>query len=187
MKSKTSFIPVVLSILSLIASIVALCVAIPRANAINFDYLGLLVGILALLVTALIGWNIYNLIDVRNIRNEQNSIQMDLYMRTQRILATTDHAVGDVFYRCLVGEKPMRDDFQLVYYRISEIQHLSCIADYKFCEALIVGLQQMFADSGRRFRKEQAKNLWNVIAQVKGTEHIGNFSDLMSLVSRMSL
>lgn len=34
---------------------------------IEADWMGILIGILALLVTVLVGWNIYSLIDIRNM------------------------------------------------------------------------------------------------------------------------
>ena len=50
-----------ISTVALAISIVALCNSHPRT--LGFDYLGLLVGILALLVTALIGWQIFIVIN----------------------------------------------------------------------------------------------------------------------------
>lgn len=51
------------SCLSLIISIVALCIICVRNNSLDFDWYGVLIGILSLLVTVLIGWNIYVGID----------------------------------------------------------------------------------------------------------------------------
>ena len=39
---------------------------------LGIDSMGIIVGILSLLVTVLIGWNIYSIIDVRQIRAELN-------------------------------------------------------------------------------------------------------------------
>lgn len=53
-----------LSMLAIIFSILAICFSLPRTE-LSFDYLGLITGILGVLVTVLIGWNIYALIDFR--------------------------------------------------------------------------------------------------------------------------
>lgn len=45
-------------LLSLILSIISLCSSLPRAGGL--DYIGVIVGILSLLVTILIGWQITN-------------------------------------------------------------------------------------------------------------------------------
>lgn len=57
-----SFILVCMNFIALIFSIAALCMTHP--NQLSFDYIGAIVGILALLVTILIGWNIYSVLDV---------------------------------------------------------------------------------------------------------------------------
>ena len=41
-----------------------MCLTMPRRE-MPIDYLGLITGILGILVTVLIGWNIYMIIDVR--------------------------------------------------------------------------------------------------------------------------
>lgn len=60
-----------LSIASIIFSVAAICVSLPSAPELGFDYIGVIVGILSLLVTVLIGWQIYNAVAIeQKIRNE---------------------------------------------------------------------------------------------------------------------
>lgn len=51
---------------SLLLSVVAVCVAVWRSPELSFDYQGVLVGVLSLLVTVLIGWNIYTTIGIES-------------------------------------------------------------------------------------------------------------------------
>lgn len=188
MKPKNSAVTVLLSSLAILFSIVALCVAIPRASTLAVDYLGLLVGILALLVTVLIGWNIYTVIDAKNIREEQNNLQVDTFVKIQETCAQADHAVGDVFYRNLVGAKPYGDDYNLIYYRLSEISHLSAIGQFNFCEAIIAGLLETFTFThNRHFSKSQMNNLYGVVAVIKRQNKIANFGGLMTLLSSFNV
>lgn len=61
-----------LLLFSLLTSVIAICRTHPRTE-LDFDYIGLIVGILALLVTMLIGWQIWNLIDFdRRVKNKIN-------------------------------------------------------------------------------------------------------------------
>ena len=62
------YFSVILAIISVIFSIVALCNTCPRLikkDDFGFDYLGVIVGILALLVTVLIGWNIFSALGIQ--------------------------------------------------------------------------------------------------------------------------
>lgn len=56
--------------LSIIAITISLTVNYPRTN-LNFDYFGLIVGILAMLVTVLIGWDIYKAISIEKTIREK--------------------------------------------------------------------------------------------------------------------
>ena len=53
-----------LSIAAIICSVVAICVSLPSAPELGMDYIGAIVGILSLLVTMLIGWQIWNVIAI---------------------------------------------------------------------------------------------------------------------------
>ena len=53
-----------LSIISLLLSIISTCVAVWRSPELGFDYQGVITGVLSLLVTVLIGWQIYNYVYV---------------------------------------------------------------------------------------------------------------------------
>ena len=53
-----------LSIAAIICSVLAICVSLPSAPELGIDYIGVIVGILSLLVTMLIGWQIWNVIAI---------------------------------------------------------------------------------------------------------------------------
>ena len=53
-----------LSIAAIVCSVVAICVSLPSAPELGIDYIGVIVGILSLLVTMLIGWQIWNVIAI---------------------------------------------------------------------------------------------------------------------------
>ena len=61
---------IAISIIAIIIGIIALCFAAYRTPLLGFDYMGLLVGILAALVTALIGWQIFTTIGVEKKIND---------------------------------------------------------------------------------------------------------------------
>ena len=60
-----------------ICGIVAICICSPR-QAGDFDYLGLLVGILSLLILFTVGWQIYTLIDTQKLRTDYEDLNRKL-------------------------------------------------------------------------------------------------------------
>lgn len=62
---------------AIIMSIVAVAHKCPRFN-LDFDYIGLMVGILSLLVTALLGWQVFNAIENVKTLKKMEALESDL-------------------------------------------------------------------------------------------------------------
>lgn len=86
MKHKIS---IYFSITAILISIIAICIAAYRTPQLGFDYIGLLVGILATLVTALIGWQIFTTIGVEkkvdNMVKKLNNMNSHLEEEKEKI------------------------------------------------------------------------------------------------------
>ena len=77
-----------LSIAAIICSVVAICVSLPSAPELGMDYIGVIVGILSLLVTMLIGWQIYNAVTIeKRIKDEVDRTrnEIDTYFNKQKV------------------------------------------------------------------------------------------------------
>lgn len=75
-----------MSIAAIICSVVAICVSLPSTPELGIDYIGVIVGILSLLVTMLIGWQIWNVIAIdKKIRNEVNKVRSSFVKETEVI------------------------------------------------------------------------------------------------------
>lgn len=58
-------------IVSIIISITSLAIVSPRNKNLDFDYIGVIIGLLSLIVTILIGWQIYSTINIRNLISKE--------------------------------------------------------------------------------------------------------------------
>lgn len=76
-----------LSLIAIILSITAICISYVHAKPLSWDIAGVFVGILSMLVTILIGWQIYNVITIdhrmKSIMNERLS---DLAVHTKNAI-----------------------------------------------------------------------------------------------------
>lgn len=59
------------ALVAIIIGVIAIATRYPRTD-LSMDYLGLIVGILSLLVTVLLGWQIFQVIDLRKTKEEIN-------------------------------------------------------------------------------------------------------------------
>lgn len=65
-----TFILYICSFTALFFSIISLCVSAHRTSNLSFDYLGFLVGILSVLTTVLIGWDIYKHFSMEKVASD---------------------------------------------------------------------------------------------------------------------
>lgn len=79
--------------LSLAMSIFALCRSLPREAGV--DYMGVIVGILALLVTVLIGWNIYTVVD---FSRRLSKVRKKAESKVSKTIAKHNHTVRGLTY-----------------------------------------------------------------------------------------
>lgn len=66
------------SLIISLANIVVVCLSLPADYETDFDYLGLIVGSFSILVTVLIGWNIYAIVDMKHYTKSLDS-RFDLF------------------------------------------------------------------------------------------------------------
>lgn len=97
----------------------ALCFAGFRCEPIEADWAAVLVGILSALVTALIGWQIYTIIDLRKMQKEVKEIRVSGIIDNERNAAIAHHAIADYYYSQVLGENPLPNKYYLIYYRVS--------------------------------------------------------------------
>ena len=76
------------SLIALLISIITLCLFWTRLSAITMDWIGIIIGILAILTTILIGWNIFLVIDFKKIarETEEKHHNLVLYSETNLLI-----------------------------------------------------------------------------------------------------
>ena len=175
---------IILSTVSFVISIVALCIAAYRSPELGFDYLGLLVGIQAVLITALIGWNIYAVLDLRSIKSELMDTKAHALFNAEKNNALTAHAAGEVFYSLLVGAVPFSFEYHYLYYRLSECLHLSRIRNMDTCNSVVQSIFESIAAPERiRLTDLNRAELIALVARFEHKEEIQEYGRLVQLVA----
>lgn len=94
---------VIISVSSLIANYIVLALVFPRITSkenLGFDYMGVVVGILTLLVMFTVGWQIINAMEVKkeldNARELQEEFDKTINIRLNEILSNACNYMGDI-------------------------------------------------------------------------------------------
>ncbi len=171
---------------SIVLSFAALLFSIIRCEPLALDWATFLVTILSAIVCALIGWQIYTLIDLRKIRQELNNTKLHSLMESERNSTITCHAIADYYYSIVVGESPFSNEHYLIYYRISELFHASHLGDRGMCEAIIKGLNEIITQPEIvRVTSSNREHILELLLQVKDGIKMQGYYDLLSKINRL--
>ena len=169
-----------ISVISLIASMVALSISWFRAEPMEIDWMAILVGILALLTSVLIGWQIFSLFNfkkekddaLKNMSNIANSIDLNRILLAESlfnyfIAKQEDYEVIKYGYDLISLSNNRNDVLKngvlkgLIEYSQNGIDFKS---NYQLDEALglIISLKPMFLGN-----KEGIENLQTMMKRIR--------------------
>lgn len=163
---------IMFSIVSLVFSGAALCKTCPAVD-LKFDYLGVIVGILALLVTVLIGWQIFSLVNI-------NRIEERIRESDNRLHANMGQLCGDIS-TSYAGDDAMARVALL--FTIHSLIHYSQIGDFEQCEREIAALNNSNAINTR---DAELMGMYHRMAgRIAHPERIRNFNALLEYIDSL--
>ena len=134
---KKEEIALAFSVIAAGCSIVAICVANPRDSGLGLDYMGVIVGVLALLVTVLIGWQIYNSIEINHkvngiedVATQITNERMEKYGHTVKSFVLTLNTFA--LFERNIDEYAFADCTALKTLIFGAKSRLDCIGDHAF-------------------------------------------------------
>lgn len=164
-----------LSGIAIIISIIALCISCPHVPELGFDYQGILVGILALLTTALIGWQILTVWNIRDIQKEIKEEKNAMTLRSEENEVEIN-ATLVLFYRELLKAGESEDliaKFLMSYLYL--ILHEANLGDIQRCEREILSFSKDIERlKAIPIRKEYKEVLYRILKQICSKSPIRN-------------
>lgn len=182
-------ITLILSAISIMVSVAALCRTYPHTSDLGMDYQGVIVGMLALLVTILIGWQIYTAInvkeelkDIKDLRREINKQERDIYIRSTNNLFEFQSAMFMMYDN--KKEKGNSDIFQLYLHGISSIYHLCSLGKQNECTSIVnILIARKSILMSEKFQKEQIDSLMDILLSAMDISKVENAVLLVNLLS----
>lgn len=117
-----------LSLLALTMGILNFALICFRCEPIEANWMAILIGILTLLVTVLIGWNIYSVLELKGLVKEVKKINY-------RTSAHTNEGLADVYIHLLCIEDAK--EYKLLQCIIDAIMYHSLIEEFSKCNRII--------------------------------------------------
>lgn len=182
------------SVVAVILSIIAIAVAVYRSPELGFDYQGVLVGVLSLLVTVLVGLNIYTLVD---FRRKENVIDEKVALIAQSLSninkselassAAMENAIAFIYYSLMGLKDPSDLDFRYIYHNILSLEKLSLLGDIKTCNSVVKMMLETIVHPERiSVSKKNKEQLYVWLSKVKDTEQIERFGELIECIAKIN-
>ena len=188
MKMKKENIAMSLGGIAIIISVISACAAFYRTPELGFDYQGVLVGVLALLVTTLIGWQIYTFIDINKKAKELSSLITEASLNTERCLAISEDAASGIYYYLLIKSDPLGLEYQYLYHRICSLLHTSNFGDIKTCDSIVKVLLEMIVDAREiKMIKNCKDRLLILLTKIKNGDKIHGYSELVERIAKIRI
>lgn len=173
-----------LSTLSVVISIIAICFSLYRTPMLNFDYMGALVGILSILTTILIGWQIYTFIDIKRHSQDLQKISTGASLEIQRSMAVSENANWEIYHYLLLNKDPLGLDYRFIYHGIACLYHTSLLGDITTCNIIVKSILECIINpESITITKSSKSNILKLISSIKQTEKIEGYLELINKVA----
>ncbi|MGE4308794.1 hypothetical protein [Bacteroides sp.] len=177
-----------ISIISIVTSIAATCVAIYRTPELGFDYMGVLVGILSLLTTVLIGWQIYTFIDIKKHSQNLQKISAGTSLEIQKNMAVSESANWMIYHYLLLNEDPLGLNYRFIYHGIACLFHTSQFYDIVTCNAIVKGLLECIVEPKSITVTKSGKNdILKLLYGVKDSDKIDGYLELLNRIALLDV
>lgn len=104
----------ILNVIFAISNLLILIFNAPReiSKTLDFDYMGVIVGSFSLLITLLVGWNIFSVIDVKNLKNDMEENKAEVERKLNELNKTTQKVKQHLNDQEWFKNLPPRSDVQ---------------------------------------------------------------------------
>ena len=178
---KISITALFISIASVLIAITSTCLCLPSQKPTDFDYIGLLVGILSLLVALLLGWQIWLSVDLKDYDSKMNRLRNQSIIENEMIKGEIYMVIANNFLANIYQIRENNDFFYFIQYSIFSIVHYSIANDFEYCEDKVNDLLTAPLDklSLKNYDKERLIHAASLISNKK---KITNYNSLLSWI-----
>lgn len=178
-------IPILISVMALCISCYAAFVCDKRIEA---DWMGVLVGVLSLLVTAVIGINIYTLVDFKRATKEVELLKAKLHNDVNTSIALSSNDTFMIYHYLITGVAPLGLEYGLIQSALGSLIHLSSIGQYKTCGVVASALGQCIPNPKTVVVPRKSKEeLILMLSEVSRPRMIEGFPNVAQIVASLGV
>lgn len=169
----------VLSIISVLISSYTLVLE----KRIDADWATILVAILALLVTILITWQIFNIINLRELTREVKDTMQKIFLDSDVSKVELYNGLSDFYYHLLVKEDIKNITAAYIRCRVITIVNASSAGNYDLCSAIVRTIKETVVADKVILSAFDKDIIFKELALVKNSGKISGYNDMVHHLS----
>ena len=169
-------------------TLVLVCLVLPRVE-VDFDYLGFLVGVLGVLFAVVLGYNIYSIIDLRGLieQNRQNAEEIEnLRKKTGVTFVQLESELAAVYYNLSTGASASFLIRNSLIHNNTAVSVAAQDEAYSDCYEMIETIEDLYARGGQ-ITKPDKDYLLNLLNEIPEQGKIANFYKLKGVVNSLTV
>lgn len=190
-KESMKKLQVVLSVVNGVLAVlvgVLVCLVLPRVE-VDFDYLGFLVGVLGVLFAVVLAYNIYSVIDLRGLidQNMQNAEEIKKQRKELHIsFVQLESELGAVYYNL------SRDAGKTFLVRNSLAHLIEAVkitardGEFLDCNTMIEQIKGFYKYGGKVFEEDKTF-LLECLNEIPDKDKIANFDELKGVIDSLTV
>ena len=179
---------IAIDIVILFIAIIVLCHVMPRGHELQFDYIGMLVGILAILVTVLVCWNIYTFIDIRQQSKRLNGLLSSLQYIQNNNSVLSEFSFFNIYEYLLLNSIHPNLEYHLLNHGVNSIAYAMQNDDVITAKTITKVLSEMLVEPSKiHLPKVYKEHLFTAISNVRRQNTIEGFAELIEKMALISL
>ncbi len=180
----------VLSIIAMVASVSALVVSLCRIEPVTAEWLGLLVGILGMLTSVLLGWQVFSIINLRGMEGKLKTLEEVSRRGDSEAIGKAYDGIATLYITSIPEENKTQEEEisnhlygYVLFSTLSMVTH-SEAGKYEYCESTIGHLLKMNWDR-LKINEKQRDNLFDVAVKITSHGNIKNYPDYLRWISTL--
>lgn len=180
-----------LTIGSAIISIGSLMISLCRIEPVTTEWLGVLIGVLGLLTSVLLGWQVFSIINLRGMENQLKKLEENSRKGDSAAIGKAYDGIATLYMTSIPDENKTPDEiisdhlYGYILFTALAIVTQCEAGNYEYCESAIGHVLKMNKEK-LRINEKQRDNIFDIVVKVSSHGKIKNYSDylrwIMSLI-----
>lgn len=180
----------IISIIAAITSIAAMIVSLCRIEPVTTEWLGILVGILALLTSILLGWQLFSIINLRGMETKLKNLEENSRKGDSEAIGKAYDGIATLYITSIPDNSKTNEEiisnhlYGYLLFTALAMTTQSEAGNYEYCESTIGHILKMDT-SALIINKGQQGNIFDIAVKISSQGKISNFPEYLKWIAKL--